>query len=91
MNAARRKQIKAIITRLGAVSDLGLEDLKADLEGIRDEEQEAYDNMPEALQAGERGAASEAAVSALDDVISALEEAVNAFDTISEQLEEAAA
>ena len=91
MNAARRKQIKAIITRLGAVSDLGLEDLKADLETIRDEEQEAYDNMPEALQAVERGVASEAAVSALDDVINALEEAIGTLDGLGDQLEEAAA
>lgn len=91
MNAARRKQIKAIVARLGAVSDLGLEDLKADLETIRDEEQEAYDNMPEALQAGERGVASEAAVSALDDVINALEEAIGTLDGLGDQLEEAAA
>lgn len=91
MNAARRKQIKAIITRLGKASDLGLEDLREALEGIRDEEQEAYDNMPEALQAGERGVASEAAVSALDDVISGLEEVIGFLDGVGDQLEEAAA
>ena len=91
MNAARRKQIKAIIARLGKVSDLGLDDLKTSLEEIRDEEQEAYDNMPEALQAGERGVASEAAVSALDDVITALEEAIDTLVGLGDQLEEAAA
>ena len=47
--------------------------------------------MPEALQAGERGAASEAAVSALDDVISGLEEVIGFLDGVGDQLEEAAA
>lgn len=91
MNDARRKQIRAIITRLGKASDLGLEDLREALEGIRDDEQEAYDNMPEALQAGERGTASEAAVSVLEDVISGLEEVIGFLDGVGDQLEEAAA
>ena len=38
----------------------------ADVESIRDDEQEAYDNMPESFQQGERGEQSQAAIEALE-------------------------
>lgn len=43
------------------------------VEGLRDEEQEFYDNMPEGFQNGEKGEAAQAAVSNLEDAIVALE------------------
>jgi hypothetical protein len=38
-----------------------MDDLKSEIETIRDEEQDAYDNMPEGLQQGDRGQAAQEA------------------------------
>lgn len=67
MNKARRKMIEEVIA--------GLEDLIGQAEAIRDEEQEALENIPESLRGSERYEQSEAAVSALEDAISSMEEA----------------
>lgn len=74
MNNTRRKAIQNIMDKL--------EELMEEIEAIKDEEQEAYDNLPEALQGSERGEAMESAVYNLDDawenaqlVIDALESA----------------
>lgn len=73
MNKARRKWLEKTIATL--------EDQRAELESICEEEQEAYDNMPESLQDSERGQslydnidALESAASDLDDIISNLQE-----------------
>ena len=47
MNKPRRKQLMAISERL--------DELKSDLESVRDDEQNAFDQMPESFQSGERG------------------------------------
>ncbi len=72
MNAARRKQLNDLS---GKVSDL-----VADLEAIRDEEQDAFEAMPESLQQSERGQASEQAVHDLESAISSLESAQSEID-----------
>lgn len=46
----------------------------AELQACLDEEEEAYNNMPEGLKSGERGTESEAAVEALQTAVNALEE-----------------
>lgn len=86
MNKARRRDIARIAARL---SDLGNElfELKTDLESIRDEEQESFDNLPEGLQASEQGQNSEAAVSALETAIGSLEDID--FEEVDSQLDEA--
>ncbi|KJL49536.1 hypothetical protein RS84_00010 [Microbacterium hydrocarbonoxydans] len=73
MNKTRRNEIAAVVKRL---NDLAAEisDLRDTVETIRDEEQEYHDNMPESFQYGERGQASEAAISELEDALSALED-----------------
>lgn len=76
MNDQRRKEIDTVLNELA--------DLRSRVEAIREEEQGAFDNMPEGLQASVRGQASEAAVSALDDALSA-------FDDIESSLNEARA
>ena len=78
MNAKRRKEIEKILASLD-----GLEER---ISALYDEESEAYENLPEAIQETERGenmlAASEAlenamdAASSIDDVISSLREAL---------------
>ena len=79
MNNERRKEITKLYERIDAtVSDL--EDMISATEELRDEEQEAFDNLPESMQASERGEKMEAAVSALNEAIEALEAARDSLD-----------
>ena len=59
-------------------------DLLDELEIIKDEENEAYDNMPESLQESERGQIAQEASDNLDSAYDSLQEAI-------EYLEEAKA
>ena len=72
MNNTRRKAIQQIIVHLT--------DLHADIEALRDEEQEAYDNLPESLQESERGEAMSTAVYNLDDAMDDLDLAIDALE-----------
>lgn len=74
MNKARRKQIAQLLEQL--------ENLKADLDSILEEEKEAFDSIPESLQEGERGQASQAAIESLETAQSAFEEIVDALNYI---------
>lgn len=87
MNKARRAEIADIIERLRPLVDT-IDDLKSDIESIRDDEQGYYDNMPEGLQMSDRGQTAESAISELDDVVSMFDD----FDveTIIGSLETAA-
>lgn len=69
MNKGRRKQLTDISGNL--------EDLKCDLELLRDEEQEYYDKMPESMQGGEKGSKAEEAVEAMDTAISEIEDVIS--------------
>ena len=75
MNNNRRARIQALIDKL--------EGIKEDIDFIKDEEQEYYDNMPESIQAGERGDKAQEAIDNLEstldylnDVTGFLEEAL---------------
>ena len=72
MNNTRRMAIMKIAERL--------EELKTDFELLRDEEQEAFDNMPESIQESERGEHVENIIYNMDEVLENLE---SAFDTIN--------
>ena len=76
MNRPRRAQLAAISTRLDT--------LKYDLESVRDDEQSAFNEMPESLQGGERGQKCEDAVSYLEDAINSLEEILSSIESASE-------
>lgn len=67
MNKQRRKQIE----ELNAI----ISDTRAELEDLRDIEQDMFDNMPEAFKQGDRGSISEEGIFSLDDAIRRLEEA----------------
>jgi hypothetical protein len=75
MNKQRRKELLAIADKA--------EDLKTALEGLCDEEQSYYDNMPESIQGSERGQNTESAIEhiaaaheAADEIIGAIQQAV---------------
>jgi prefoldin subunit 5 len=72
MNKARRKQIEAVKARIGQLLQLA-ENIREDVEAIRDAEQDFRDNMPESIADGEKGERADAAIEALDEVIDNLE------------------
>lgn len=76
MNDARRKALDAIVKQIEAGQAM-LESAIADLETIRDEEQEAYDNLPEGLRDGDKG---EAMSMAIDNIQAAIDELQGAID-----------
>ena len=89
MNKARRKTIAELRERLDALKAQA-DDLESEIETIRDEEQEYFDNMPESLQGGDKGQAAEEAVSHLDTALDAIQEVVSQAEAASDALESAA-
>lgn len=71
MNQQRRKQLAELRDRM---SDLQAQvsTLVEDLQGVRDDEQEYLDNMPESLQEGEKGQKAQAAIDLLESLIDEL-------------------
>lgn len=74
MNKERRKRITDAISAISKIEAL--------IQNILDDEQEAYDNMPEGLQVSENGMISEEAQENLDSAIEALEEAISYLEEI---------
>lgn len=73
MNNTRRNAIKTIVSRFDDLSAL-IEELKTDIETIIEEEQDAFDNLPEGFQTGARGEKMEAAIENLQSAADFLEE-----------------
>lgn len=76
MNNTCRKEIDKLTAQI--------EEIKEAIEALRDEEQEAFDNMPESLQDGERGERMQSAVEALEYAADDLQECL---DHLSEATE----
>lgn len=69
MNKVRRNQIDNAI-------QLAYK-LQEEIENIQQDEQEAYDNLPESLQYSERGETMEQAIDNLDSALSSIEELID--------------
>jgi hypothetical protein len=81
MNKQRRKEIYEIIMKLqnvGNKEDLG--DCINDLENVREDESEYFENIPENLQNSQRAYDSEEALGTLDDVLDELNDAYDSDD-----------
>ncbi len=74
MNNQRRKVLNAAIAKLTEAGE--------SIGEVLDEEQDAFDNLPESIQAGDRGDAMETA-------ISILESALPMFEQLADELAEA--
>jgi hypothetical protein len=88
MNKDRRAAIDEAITTAGVLLESaqsdedwdrsaaqeGVSALKETIEGIRDEEQEYFDNMPEGFQNGDRGSTAQEAIDNLEAAASDLDE-----------------
>ena len=66
MNKIRRKRLTELQARI--------QDIMSDLDEIRNEEQDAYESLPESIQYSERGDAMAEAVDNLDEAASLLED-----------------
>lgn len=84
-NSKRRETLKPIIMNKDRRKQLAdakdsLDEIIASLNDIRDEEQDAYDNMPESLQSSDNGSRMTDAIDAIDEAISSVEEAQQHID-----------
>jgi ATP-dependent helicase/DNAse subunit B len=72
MNKLRRKELTRIIEKLERLEALRLE-IKDELEAVLEEEQEAFDNLPESLQESERGQQMQEYIDAMDGALDELD------------------
>ena len=101
MNNTRRSKIRRIIENLstfGSGDTLITEDAKqaldcrSDIEDVLDEEQDAFDSMPEGLQSSYRGEISEESIDYLSEAVEglyALEELLDQVEYDAEKAETA--
>ena len=73
MNRIRRKSLKAVLGQMDELST-ALETVKEALQDVLNEEQEAYDNLPEGLQESDRGQQMQEYIDALEGVVDSLGE-----------------
>lgn len=73
MNAQGRKLLAEY---MGA-----LEEIQQNIVSLRDEEQDKYDNMPEAFQSGEKGDKLETAISEMDEAVDSIATAITNLET----------
>lgn len=72
MNKDRRQQLRDVKDSLDEAISL--------LNDIKDEEQDAFDNLPENFQESKRATRMTEAIDAIDEAISSIEEAQNSID-----------
>ena len=75
MNNTRRKEVKSIIE--------ALLEIKARIDIVADEEQDAFDNLPEGLQCSMRGEDMEEAASNLADASDTITEALDLLEEVT--------
>ena len=76
MNKQDRKMIEGYISQL--------QDLKDNVESMRDEETEKLDNMPDGLQESERGEAIQDAIDNLDSASDSIGDAIDYLNELTE-------
>ncbi|GAA5666925.1 hypothetical protein Brsp07_05447 [Brucella sp. NBRC 14130] len=79
MNKARRKAIADLIDRLDTLKGIA-DEIRSEVETIKDAESEAFENLSESFQGSERGQAMEAAAYALEDAVGAMDEIGSTID-----------
>lgn len=85
MNKLRRKNLAEVISKLEELDSLRQEAMEM-LSSIIDEEQEAYDNLPESLQDSERGEQMQEYIDLMQGVADELDslDTSDWIDTLSE-------
>jgi hypothetical protein len=89
MNADRRKQLKFVRAKLAEACIL-IEAARDSLESAKDEELEAFENMPESLQNGDKGTAMNEGIDTMGELWDTLDDMAtelgNADDAITNDL-----
>lgn len=75
MNKVRRAQIALLVIQL--------EELSSELDGLKEEEQDYLDNMPESLKGGEKGEAAQEAIDKMQDAFESIEYASNQLSELA--------
>jgi hypothetical protein len=88
MNAARRKLIDHAIADIEVIRGL-VETIKEAIDYIREDEQGAFDNLPESLQDGEKGEAITASIDALENAYSGVDDIDSTLEDVASNLSEA--
>ena len=74
MNKQRRKKLEKAFNMIGEVKDI--------LEEVKSEEEEAYENLPESFQNGERGEEMQGYIEMIDEAYGYLEDAESVVEQI---------
>lgn len=81
MNKQRREKISKLKIRFQS-TQAELKQLSSDLSSILDEEQDAFDNIPEGLQSSYRGMCSEDAIDSMEEASEKIDEAIELLGDI---------
>lgn len=81
MNKQRREKISKLKVRFQGVK-MELNQLSSELFSILDEEQDAFDNMPEGLQGSYRGMCSEDSIDSMEEASDKLDEVIELLNDI---------
>ena len=73
MNKARRASLKLALSKIETLTAY-IEEIKEDLQSVLDEEEEAYENLPESIQGSEKGEQMQEYIEALEAAIDSLDE-----------------
>lgn len=76
MNNTRRKSLRELIEKT--------EGLKLEIEELRTEEEEYYNNMPEAFQDGEKGDRAQTVIEYLDEAMTAAGDVIENLTSAAE-------
>ena len=82
MNDTRRRRINELKTQID-FANKQLKEASKKLSSILNEEQDAFDNMPEGLQSSYRGMCSEDAIDNMEDATDKLEEVIELLNDIA--------
>lgn len=69
MNKTRRTRIDVLISKLEAIAE--------EIEVLKDEEEDAFYNLPDSLQYSEKGEAMEDSITNLDDAFTYINDAID--------------
>ena len=81
MNKQRREKIGKLKSRIQS-TQIELKQFSSELSSILNEEQDAFDNMPEGLQSSYRGMCSEDAIDNMEEASEKLDEVIELLNDI---------
>ena len=81
MNNTRRKRINELKTQIDFVNST-LKEVNKKLSSILNEEQDAFDNMPEGLQSSYKGMCSEDSIDSMEEASEKLDEVIELLGDI---------